>query len=181
MESAFIREHADGGGWDASELVGGVSGGGVPSLVAEIPADPAAPALGLVRQHGLVSASVRRPAGSTVKGSEGASGHRPVREQILLYPGVQELERWDESEGSGWVVGKRRAARLVISRVLSQVCSLRRALRASHWRAVGLSLSGPQGPESLRRSVWVLSPPPRRRAQHTPPPAQRREPCQCPV
>ena len=42
MESAFIREGADGGGWDASALVGGVSGGGVPALVAEIRADPAA-------------------------------------------------------------------------------------------------------------------------------------------
>lgn len=52
---------------------------------------PAAPEL--VGQYGLVSAFVRRPAESTVKGSERASGHRPVREQILLYPGVQELER----------------------------------------------------------------------------------------
>lgn len=42
MESAFIREYADEGGWDSSALVGGVSGGGVPALVADIPADPAA-------------------------------------------------------------------------------------------------------------------------------------------
>lgn len=38
----------------------------------------------------VCSASCRE---ETVKGSERASGHRPVREQILLYPGVQELER----------------------------------------------------------------------------------------
>ena len=93
MESAFIRECADEGGWDSSALVGGVSGGGVPLglLISRHIPPPAAPEL--VGQYGLVSAFVRRPAESTVKGSERASGHRPVREQILLYPGVQELER----------------------------------------------------------------------------------------
>lgn len=45
------------------------------------------------RQHGLVSGIVPRLMESAVKGSEAASRHRPVWEQILLYPGIQELER----------------------------------------------------------------------------------------
>lgn len=47
----------------------------------------------VIRKHGLASGFVPRLVASTVEGSEGASGHRPVREQILLYPGAQELER----------------------------------------------------------------------------------------
>lgn len=70
---------------------GRVGAWGVPVTVA---ADPTANrGWDLSHRHESVSGFVPLLVESAVEGSEGASGHRPVREQILLYPGVQELER----------------------------------------------------------------------------------------
>lgn len=113
--------------------------------------------------HGLVSGFVPRLMESAVKRSETASGHRPVWEQILLCPRVQELERWDYSERATFArsvnKGNVSASRQLTQRAMAVMSPGVTAQIRSPCRPFTLSwaLGAAARPQCARRP-WVAAP-----------------------